>query len=88
VVLNPRWFLNPSIYGSTILTSCGDHAFSLTYKLRVGFFAREQLKILLWRDGGIAAESVRFVIVRNHQLVTVDNQSTLGVLLLAITLLT
>jgi hypothetical protein len=28
------------IYGSTILTSCGDHAFSLTYKLRVGFFAR------------------------------------------------
>jgi hypothetical protein len=54
----------------------------------VGFFAREQLKILLWRDDGIAAESVRFVIVRNHQLVTVDNQSTLGVLLLAITLLT
>ena len=51
----------------------------------MGFFAREQLKILLWRDGGIAAESVRFVIVRNHQLVTVDNQSTLGVLLLAST---
>ena len=61
---------------------------SMDSLLRVGFFAREQLKILLWRDGGIAAESVRFVIVRNHQLVTVDNQSTLGVLLLAITLLT
>jgi hypothetical protein len=30
--------------------------------LQVGFFAREQLKILLWRDGGIVAESVRFVI--------------------------
>jgi len=28
----------------------------------VGFFAREQLKILLWRDGVFVAESVRFVI--------------------------
>jgi hypothetical protein len=34
----------------------------------VGFFAREQLKILLWRDGVFVAESVRFVIVRYHQL--------------------
>ena len=35
----------------------------------MGFFAREQLKILLWRDGVFVAESVRFVIVRYHQLV-------------------
>ena len=32
------------------------------------FFAHEQLKILLWRDGVFVAESVRFVIVRYHQL--------------------
>ena len=38
-----------------------------TYTLRVGFFAREQLKILLWRDGVEMAESVRFVIERYHQ---------------------
>ena len=36
--------------------------------LGVGFFAREQLKILLWRDGVFVVESVRFAIVRYHQL--------------------
>ena len=37
----------------------------------MGLFAREQLKILLWRDGVFVAESVRFVIVRYHQHDTV-----------------
>ena len=39
--------------------------------LGVGFFAREQLKILLWRDGVFVPESVPFVIVRYHQHDTV-----------------
>ena len=33
------------------------------HTLPVGFFARKQLKILLWRDGVFVAESVCFVIV-------------------------
>jgi hypothetical protein len=44
-----------------------------SFLLRVGFFAREQLKILLWRDGVEMAESVRFVIVRYHQSSTEAN---------------
>ena len=43
--------------------------------LGVGFFAREQLKILLWRDGVFVAESVRFVIVQYHQHNTVGSDA-------------
>jgi hypothetical protein len=43
--------------------------------LGVGFFAREQLKILLWRDGVFVVESVRFVIVQYHQHDTVGSDA-------------
>jgi hypothetical protein len=73
-----RWYHNDIVFVTTYLSLRYIHTyhtgslptFQILHtgfalcKLRVGFFAREQLKILLWRDGVEMAESVRFVIVR------------------------